>query len=48
MKLSQKKRREVIRSINAAIADFNDDGKAEHLRRISRMVANLNGVAWPE
>ncbi len=48
MKLNAKQRRDVIRSINAAIVEFYEDGYTGRLLRISRMIANLNGTAWPE
>jgi hypothetical protein len=48
MKLKPKHRREIIRSINVAIVNFYEDGQAQHLLRVSRMIANLNGARWPE
>jgi len=59
-RLSPKARREVVRSLNTAISDYNHEAHmygrftiptpppTSHLVRISRMIANLNGVAWPE
>ena len=55
MKLNPKQRREVIRSINVALAEYNESAangqhpaRGMRMIRISRMIANLNGVDWPQ
>jgi hypothetical protein len=47
MKLKENQRREVIRTINQEFGGYRKDSESRHLLRISRMIANLNGVRWP-
>lgn len=54
MQLTEKRREEVIRAINAALQEYRDaasngqhPARGYRMVRISRMIANLNGVAWP-
>lgn len=51
MKLTKWKRKMLLRSLNhelQRIREHRPQERAYQLRRISRMIANLNGVRWPE
>lgn len=52
MKLKPIQRRDIIRSINLALAEeketlYGGVDQAKLLLRVSRMIANLNGRKWP-
>lgn len=54
MGINSEQRRDVVRAINAALAEYNEAAargefpeRGMRMIRISRILANLNGAAWP-